>query len=95
MKPYKKPFISVDDERPCPRVRLSEGPIASVDACGCGVLHLQIGALTLRLAPEAIASLLATLGSATAAYTARYGRPIGDVPPDPSGLGFGTPRGRA
>jgi hypothetical protein len=74
---------------------VAEGPIATVDACGCGVLHLQLGALTLRLAPEAIASLQETLSEAAATYAMLSGRPIKPAPPDLSVLGLGSPRGRA
>lgn len=50
----------------CHRTRLIDGPLASVDACDCGMMHLNIGAITLRLAPCAVSELLSTLGRAVA-----------------------------
>jgi hypothetical protein len=54
----------------CDRVRLAEGDVAAVDRCGCGMIQVHVAALTLRLAPEALASLLGTLGQAVAANAA-------------------------
>lgn len=51
----------------CRKVRLAQGSVATVDRCDCGVMHLQLGVLTLRLCPEALSDLLATLGRAVAA----------------------------
>ena len=46
------------------RERLAEGPFCTVEACDCGTLHVSIGAITLRLAPEVAASIQATLREA-------------------------------
>ena len=54
----------------CERVRLAEGDVAAVDRCDCGMFQLHVAAFTLRLAPEALASLLGTLGQAVAANVA-------------------------
>lgn len=70
----------------CDRVRLAEGPVASVDLCDCGTMQLNIGALTLRLTPGALSELLATLGSAVAEHAAQLAR---DALPGSSGLGLG------
>ena len=43
----------------CRRVRLAESEVGAVDACECGVQILHIGALTLRLTPEAFRELAA------------------------------------
>jgi hypothetical protein len=52
-------------------VRLAESSVAGVDVCGCGILHLHLGPLTLRLAPCALSELLGTLGQAVAEHAAR------------------------
>jgi hypothetical protein len=54
----------------CARVRVAAGPIAAVDRCDCGMFQLHLGAFTLRLAPEALSSLVATLGEAVATSAA-------------------------
>jgi len=58
-------FPSIGNEE-CQRVRLAEGGVAAVDRCGCGMFQVHVGAFTLRLAPEALSSLLETLGQAVA-----------------------------
>jgi hypothetical protein len=55
----------------CRRFRVAEGEIAAVDLCDCGAYQLHLGAMTLRLAPEALSSLLSTLGEAVAVASAR------------------------
>lgn len=45
----------------CARSRLASGPLAVVERCHCGTVHLTIGTLTLRLAPAACESLCRTL----------------------------------
>jgi hypothetical protein len=57
--------------RDCPRTRLAEGDIGSVDVCACGMWQLHIGAMTLRFAPAAISELLALLGQAVAEHSAQ------------------------
>lgn len=53
-------------EFPCPprRQRIAGGEAATVEACACGTLHVTLGALTVRLRPEVVASLWETLGDA-------------------------------
>jgi len=46
------------------RSRLAEGPVCMVEECSCGVLHLSIGPVTLRLQSDAVESMWATLGEA-------------------------------
>jgi len=41
----------------CPRRTLAAGDLAVVEQCACGAVHLTIGAVTLRLAADAIRSL--------------------------------------
>ena len=57
--------------RDCPRTRLAEAEIGSVDVCDCGMWQLNIGALTLRFAPAAVSELLGLLGQAVAEHSAR------------------------
>jgi hypothetical protein len=56
----------------CPRTRLAEGRLAAVDACQCGMLQVHLGALTLRMAPCALAELANTLSQAVAAHSRRF-----------------------
>jgi hypothetical protein len=57
--------------RDCPRTRLAEGNIGSVDVCACGMWRLHIGAMTLRFAPAAVSELLSLLGHAVAEHSAQ------------------------
>lgn len=56
----------------CLHVRrvVASGPFCSVEECGCGVLHLSLGALTIRLQTEVVASVYQTLGEALARVAA-------------------------
>jgi hypothetical protein len=49
---------------PCRHHTLAEGGSARVDRCDHGTMHLTLGALTLRLTPEQLADLAATLEAA-------------------------------
>jgi len=51
----------------CTRRLLAAGDHTVVEQCSCGAVHLTIGAVTLRLAGDAIASLSLTLDQATRA----------------------------
>ncbi len=42
-------------------LRLAQGPVAVLDRCRCGTLHLSVGPVTLKLSPEACASLCRTI----------------------------------
>lgn len=48
----------------CPSRQLVDGPVCRIDRCGCGTMHLTIGALTLRLKPSAARELAEALTSA-------------------------------
>lgn len=67
-RPFQHPPITED----CPRVRLAQGPLAAVDACECGMLQLHLGAVTLRMAPCALAELESTLREALAEHARRF-----------------------
>lgn len=54
----------------CPRRRLAESPFAAVDVCGCGMMLLHVGAVTIRFTPRALSELLSTLGRAVAVHAA-------------------------
>jgi hypothetical protein len=48
----------------CRRELLAECRAIQVESCACGMVHVTIGAVTMRFAPEAAAELSATLGEA-------------------------------
>lgn len=56
----------------CARVRLADGPLAAVDACECGMLQVHLGAITLRMAPCALAELESTLRQALSEHARRF-----------------------
>ncbi len=61
---------------------LSNGLIADIEHCeGCGLVHLNIGALTLRLQPSALHDLRDTLNRAVAALPAHAAVPQTPVAP--------------
>jgi len=43
--------------RPCQRTRLATGPNVTIEACSCSLVHLNLGATTLRFTPEAFEGL--------------------------------------
>ena len=51
-------------QQPCHRQPLASGDFSAVELCSCGSTHVTIGAVTLRLAPAAIAELARVLGDA-------------------------------
>jgi hypothetical protein len=55
----------------CKRDRLAGTPSMSVDVCNCGCVHLTLGAVTLRLHPDAITELARVLGDAKAELARR------------------------
>ncbi len=56
--------------------RLSNGLVAEIEHCGaCGLIHLHIGALTLRLQPAALHDLRDTLDRAVAALPGHANAP--------------------
>ena len=57
----------------CGRTRLAESSTAAVDVCVCGILQLNMGPMTLRMAPCAVVELIATLEQAIARLPARRG----------------------
>lgn len=90
MKPNEKPRL-LFEQRDCPKVRLAEGPVAAVDECSCGMMQLHLGPLTVRLAPEAMEELRATLERALSAQAKRQANH--DIS---NALGLGSPvRGKA
>ncbi len=48
----------------CRRQLLARGPFALIERCSCGAVHLTVGAVTLRLAPEALVELATVVGDA-------------------------------
>ncbi|MCA9659976.1 MAG: hypothetical protein KC486_16650 [Myxococcales bacterium] len=51
-------------ESPCTRTRLAAAKIGNVDACSCGMIHLNLGATTLRFTPTAFELLGAMIDEA-------------------------------
>ena len=45
----------------CEREELANGPHCKIERCHCGVLHLTLGAVTVRSTPEVAQSLLVAL----------------------------------
>jgi hypothetical protein len=50
--------------RECQRQTLARSGFAVVELCNCGAVHLTMGAVTLRLAPEAMPELAQVMGEA-------------------------------
>lgn len=48
----------------CIRETLANGPICRVDRCACGMLHLTVGPMTVRLDAESCLSISCTLQEA-------------------------------
>jgi hypothetical protein len=59
----------------CETLRLAQGDVATIDMCSCGTLRLNFGALTVRLTPEALSSLMQTVGEGLATHAALRARP--------------------
>lgn len=53
----------------CTQRRLAETPLGAIDSCACGMMQLHVGALTLRLTPEAVAELSALLEESLVAHS--------------------------
>jgi len=53
--------------RECHRTLLAHGGFAIVELCNCGAVHLSLGAVTLRLAPEAVGELTTVMADAARA----------------------------
>ena len=50
--------------KPCQRQLLAHGSVASVEECGCGIVHVTVGPLSLRLQATAMSELANTLTQA-------------------------------
>jgi hypothetical protein len=60
----------VKRDAPCTHHALAAGECCRVDRCDHGTVHVTLGALTLRLSPEQLADLAATLVRAAEAVDA-------------------------
>ncbi|HEY0250708.1 MAG TPA: hypothetical protein VGC41_04245 [Kofleriaceae bacterium] len=70
------------ERQSCRRDILASSDFALVERCNCGAVHLTIGAVTLRLAPSAIAELAETLADAATALVidrARLSPPTAEI----------------
>ncbi len=45
--------------------RIAQGAAGAVDACGCGNIHVHVGAITLHVTPQVLRSLALILQAAT------------------------------
>lgn len=54
----------------CSTLRLAAGDVATVDMCSCGTLRLNLGAITVRMTPQALSSLMQTVGEGLATHAA-------------------------
>ncbi|GEM_PF-3582439 len=54
----------------CHRTRLATIAVASVERCDCKMMHVHIGALTIRMTPDAVAEIAKMLSLAIARYAA-------------------------
>lgn len=57
------------------RTIVARGPVCQVEQCACGILHVTIGVLTLRLEADVVASLCSTLTDAVARVCPRDAHP--------------------
>jgi len=69
MKNHRTIHSHPDEAEPA-LARLAQGSQAAVDLCQCGMLHVHIGPVTLRLDAAAFSDLLTTLGQAKASRSA-------------------------
>ena len=58
----------------CTRETMARGPACTVELCGCGSLHVTVGALTLRFTPEAAGAFVPTLAEAIERLSLRHAR---------------------
>jgi hypothetical protein len=54
----------------CATLRLAQGDVATLDMCSCGTLRLNLGAITVRMTPEALSSLMQTVSEGLATHSA-------------------------
>jgi hypothetical protein len=57
--------------QPCERQLLAQGSFCMVETCSCGAMHITLGALTLRVSPEAGLEIASTLGDAARVWALR------------------------
>jgi len=70
-----KPPIDGRPHSTCLRTRLTETPVAAIDYCQCGHMHLHLGPFSMRLSPEALTGLRDAIELAMASHrTAPGGR---------------------
>ncbi len=67
----------------CSRTLLAHGATSKVEACSCGTLHVTIGALTLRLDPNAASDIVETLTRAVVRHDHVNEDELRSTPPPP------------
>jgi hypothetical protein len=58
------------------RIPLAVHPACVVERCGCGAIHLTIGAVTLRLQSEAFVAIADTIADGATALALREARAV-------------------
>lgn len=79
-----KPFTAARPHATCLRTRLAETPVAAIDYCQCGHMHLHLGPFSMRLTPEALGGLMEAIGQALATQTASARELAATAQPKPS-----------
>jgi hypothetical protein len=57
------------------RATLADGPVARIERCACGTIHLSVGGVTLRLHADAFDALCDTAVQALVALKLRHADP--------------------
>lgn len=70
-----KPIIPTSPVENCPTTRLAASELVTVDRCSCGTLRVHLGAITLRVTPEALHGIMHTLGEALLAHVSPSAQP--------------------
>jgi hypothetical protein len=88
MKPTPQTSPPIEN---CPSTRLAASELVTVDRCSCGTLRVHLGALTLRVTPDALHGIMHTLGEALIANAG-----LGAQPRLPARMALGKlPRGQS
>ncbi len=73
--------------RPCQRTRLATGPNVTIEACSCSMIHLNLGATTVRFTPEAFEGLASMVLAAVGEMATRTPLGSDDRPVTARGMG--------
>jgi hypothetical protein len=70
-----KPNPETPPVESCLTTRLAASELVTVDRCSCGTLRVHLGALTLRVTPDALHGIMCTLGEALIANASPSAQP--------------------